>query len=59
MQCHLTLDEGELELADGFCPECFDGSGVELYDFERVTNPETDAPRYRCDDCGIFVGEDA
>ena len=35
--CHLTMSADEL--GDGYCPECFDGSGEKLYDFETLANP--------------------
>jgi predicted RNA-binding Zn-ribbon protein involved in translation (DUF1610 family) len=51
--CHLTL-AGE-DLQDGFCPECFDVSGIKRYEFEEVKRSEESATRYRCDDCGAII----
>jgi hypothetical protein len=51
--CHLTLAAEDLQ--EGFCPECFDGSGQKRYDFEDVAEPESPAARYRCDDCGAII----
>jgi predicted RNA-binding Zn-ribbon protein involved in translation (DUF1610 family) len=54
--CHLTLDEADL--ASGDCPECLEESGRSHSDFERIPNPESSKPQYRCDDCGTVMGGD-
>jgi hypothetical protein len=51
--CHLTL--AAEDLAEGFCPECFDASGQKRYEFEELASPETAPSRYRCDDCGVII----
>jgi len=51
--CHLTLASEELR--DGFCPECFDASGIKRYEFDEVKNREEAAARYRCEACGVVV----
>jgi hypothetical protein len=51
--CHLTIS-GE-ELGDGFCPECFDGSGSKRYEFERIEASEAAGARYRCEECGLII----
>ena len=55
-RCHLTLDA--VDLGDACCPECLDVSGRRRYDFEKVSRPEVVAPRYRCDDCGLMLGDE-
>jgi predicted RNA-binding Zn-ribbon protein involved in translation (DUF1610 family) len=51
--CHLTLPRDEL--ADGFCPECFESSGNKRYEFEELTAPEAAVARYRCEECGVII----
>jgi rubrerythrin len=51
--CHLTL--AREELADGFCPECFETSGSKRYEFEELTAPENGVARYRCEECGVII----
>jgi predicted RNA-binding Zn-ribbon protein involved in translation (DUF1610 family) len=51
--CHLTLSADEL--GDGYCPECFDGSGEKRYDFEALSNPGGNVVRYRCEECGAII----
>jgi predicted RNA-binding Zn-ribbon protein involved in translation (DUF1610 family) len=51
--CHLTLSVDEL--GDGYCPECFDGSGEKRYDFEALSNPGGNVVRYRCEECGAII----
>ena len=52
-QCHLTLDREEL--ADGYCPECFQTSGEKRYEFEAIEPADRGVARYRCEDCGAIV----
>lgn len=51
--CHLTID-GE-DLADGYCPECFEISGEKHYDFEEMESLDAGIARYRCEECGAIV----
>ncbi len=51
--CHLTMSADEL--GDGYCPECFDGSGEKLYDFETLANVGGNVVRYRCEECGAII----
>jgi rubrerythrin len=51
--CHLTI-AGE-DLKDGFCPECFDSSGIKRYDFEELAAADSRVTRYRCEECGVIV----
>lgn len=51
--CHLTLSAEEL--GDGYCPECFDVSGVRRYDFDDVVQDSAGTPRYRCEACGAML----
>jgi rubredoxin len=50
--CHLTIIPDELP--EGYCPECFENSGVKRYDFEDVVGAGSTAPRYRCEQCGVI-----
>jgi hypothetical protein len=43
------------DLKEGFCPECFDSSGVKRYDFEELAVADSRIARYRCEDCGVIV----
>ena len=52
-RCHLTMSADEL--GDGYCPECFDGTGAKHYDFESVTTPGSNGVRYRCEECGAII----
>ena len=51
--CHLTI--AAEEIGDGYCPECFDASGMRRYDFETMTNSDQSGSRYRCEDCGAII----
>lgn len=53
-RCHLSLSTAEL--ADSFCPECFEENGERNYDFEEVENESEGKPQYFCEDCGAEVG---
>ena len=48
--CHLTIKAEEL--ADGYCPECYDNEGLKRYAFEIVGSHDDDRVHYRCEDCG-------
>jgi rubrerythrin len=52
-RCHLTI-AGE-ELADGYCPECFDSSGAKHFEFEEIVHRGDKTARYRCEECGIVI----
>jgi hypothetical protein len=52
-RCHLTISAEELD--NGFCPECFAGTGVKHYDFEAVASQSNSGVRYRCEECGAIV----
>jgi hypothetical protein len=49
----LTIDAAEL--GDGCCPECLEGSGKRIYEFEEVETPGRGEAAYRCDECGAIV----
>ncbi len=51
--CHLTICEGEL--AQGYCPECYEVSGVRRRDFEQCEPEDNGEARYRCEECGIII----
>lgn len=51
--CHLTITEAEL--AGGYCPECYEGSGAKRYEFEPVAQVNKDPPRLRCEDCALII----
>ena len=52
-RCHLTMSADEL--GEGYCPECFEGTGTKQYDFESVTTPGNSGARYRCEECGVII----
>jgi predicted RNA-binding Zn-ribbon protein involved in translation (DUF1610 family) len=51
--CHLTID-GE-ELANSYCPECFERSGERRYEFEELEAMNDGVATYRCEQCGAIV----
>ena len=51
--CHLSIDEEEL--ADGFCPECYETRGVKRRDFEAVEPEDDGTVRYSCEKCGAII----
>ncbi len=55
-RCHLTLSADEL--GEGYCPECFGGTGAKHYDFESVVTPGHNGARYRCEECGVIINTD-
>ena len=50
--CDLTIDADEL--ADSYCPECYEATGDKKFDFEAVAAEQKDT-RYRCEDCGMMI----
>jgi predicted RNA-binding Zn-ribbon protein involved in translation (DUF1610 family) len=51
--CHLTIAAQDLH--DGFCPECFEVSGIRRYEFDEVQDNQATTTRYRCEACGAVV----
>ena len=51
--CHLTIDEAEL--ADGYCPECYEVDGVRRSDFESIETKDADNIQYKCETCGAII----
>jgi predicted RNA-binding Zn-ribbon protein involved in translation (DUF1610 family) len=51
--CHLTIAQDDLK--EGYCPECFDSSGVKQYEFEEVAAERNEIVHYRCEDCGVII----
>jgi hypothetical protein len=43
------------ELGDGYCPECFDSTGVKHFDFESLASSSGNVVRYRCEECGVII----
>lgn len=56
LHCHLTI--GADELGKGHCPECFETNGMKRYDFEEIPPPAEEKARYRCEACGIIIGDE-
>ena len=55
--CHLTIKPDDL--ADGYCPECFEEDGVKRDDFDEVEAEENGAARYRCELCGAIISAES
>jgi hypothetical protein len=51
--CHLTIDEKELE--QGYCPECWEVSGVRRRELEELAPENEEVVRYRCEACGVLI----
>ncbi len=51
--CHLTISA--VELNGGYCPECYETSGVKEYGFDPVAPPMESGITYRCEDCGAMI----
>ncbi len=51
--CHLTIKADDL--ANSYCPECFEIHKIKQYDFEEIVEAETGIVMYRCEECGIIV----
>ena len=51
--CHLTIDEKEL--ADGYCPECYEVYNIKRRDFESVETESNGKARYICEKCGAII----
>jgi len=52
-RCHLTMSAEEL--GDGYCPECFEGSGIKHSEFEELPQAGSKGARYRCEECGVVI----
>ena len=53
--CNLTIDEKEL--ADNYCPECYEVYGVRRRDFEQIETKADNKIRYSCEKCGAIITE--
>lgn len=51
--CHLVISKEEL--ANGYCPECYELRGVRHYEFEEVEQEPGTTIRYRCEECGAII----
>lgn len=51
--CNLTIKADELD--GGYCPECYEESGVRRYDFEEVPAEPSGGVRYRCEKCHAII----
>ena len=51
--CHLTITPEELD--GGYCPECYEVSGIRRDDFEEIEDKTQGAVQSRCEDCGVLV----
>ena len=51
--CHLTIDA--VELAQSYCPECYETSGDKMFDFDAVASEDSNVMRYKCEDCGTLL----
>jgi len=51
--CHLTIDA--VELAQSYCPECFERTGHKKFEFDEVKSADSKTIRYRCEDCGAMI----
>ncbi len=51
--CNLTIKADEL--AGGYCPECYEESGVRRYDFEEVPAEPSGGVKYRCEKCHAII----
>jgi Zn finger protein HypA/HybF involved in hydrogenase expression len=54
--CHLTIKKEDL--AQDFCPECYEMQGEKRNDFEEVECPDAAETRYRCETCGAIIKGD-
>lgn len=52
-QCHLVIKAADV--ADGYCPECYETTGRKNNDFEEVATPAGQTVRYRCEECGALL----
>ncbi len=55
LECHLTISEADLD--GDCCPECYERTGKQYTDFERVQDDAGGPTRYRCDECGEMLGQ--
>jgi len=51
--CHLTINKKEL--ADDYCPECYEVYGVKRRDFEQLEPEGDNKTRYSCEKCGAII----
>ncbi len=52
--CHLVINAKDL--ADGYCPECFETRGKRHFDFDHIEDTaRTGITRYRCEECGMII----
>ena len=51
--CNLTIKANEL--GGGYCPECYEESGVRRSDFEEIPAESSDIARYRCEKCHAII----
>ena len=51
--CHLTI--GQEELANGYCPECYEVYGLKRCDFEPLEPDGNGNVRYACENCGAII----
>lgn len=51
--CHLTIKADEL--GSGYCPECYEASGVKRDDFEEIKASKAGITRYQCEACGTII----
>ncbi len=49
-RCNLVISAEEL--GGGYCPECYETSGLRHYEFENISNDGETLIRYRCEECG-------
>ena len=51
--CHLTIDEKEV--ADKYCPECYETHGLKRFDFDRLEIEDDGRASYKCEKCGLMI----
>ena len=52
-RCHLTIAKNDLP--QGYCPECYEATGVRRFEFDEVAESAASKVQYRCEDCGILI----
>jgi hypothetical protein len=43
------------ELAENYCPECFEIDRRKRYAFVELAGEEKRVDRYRCEECGVII----